>query len=63
MDGPEAMKMRVLGFNIFPVISWLMGVLPDQTRKNMVTKEVWSSSYRYFFANCYSPERSKPNAL
>ena len=44
VDGPEAMQMKVLGFNIFPAISLLMGVLPDRTRKNMVTKEVRSSS-------------------
>ena len=40
VDGPEGMKMKVLGFNIFPFICWLMGLLPDQTRKNIVTKEV-----------------------
>ena len=44
VDGPEAMKMKVLGFNIFPIICWLMGLLPDQTRKNLVTKEVSLSS-------------------
>ena len=63
VDGPEAMKMKVFGFNIFPIICWLMGLLPDQTRKNLVTKEVSLSSYKYFFANLYLPERSNTSAL
>ena len=58
VDGPEAMKMKVMGVNIFPVICWVMGLLPDKTRKNLVTKEVRLPSYIRFRANIYFPERS-----
>ena len=40
-------KMMKMGFDIFPLIHFMMSVMPDSMRKKSVTKQV-SSTYLYF---------------
>lgn len=35
----ENLKMKVLGMDIFPTLTWGVGLLPDKTRKNISTKQ------------------------
>jgi len=39
VEGIEAMKMKVMGVNMFPAMVKLFSLLPDQTRKNYATKQ------------------------
>ena len=43
----KPVKMMKMGFDIFPLIHFMMSVMPDSMRKNSVTKQV-SSTYFYF---------------
>ena len=40
VSGLEPTKMKVLGVNIFPLITKMTGLLSDETRRKQMTKKV-----------------------
>ena len=49
----DSMKMKIMGFNIMPIMVMMMNLMPESMRRSTVTKKVRANHFMMSTINTY----------